>query len=212
MKTFACIILLVSFLNAAEQGISGETLLQWIDGNAPSEFIIIDIRDSASTRSTGIIGKNKSCSAYNIPFTMFTLTEIDSILEMFPKDTAIVFYCFSEHMSITVAKDFSNFKDGFDKIFYLEKGFRAWEGPSVSSDMAKPNSTFPSTFCSASSVSFRPSQKMQKTRTNFLFDIQGRTFRNAAAPGIHILNNKPVLFLDPFLTSCQIETQKAFKY
>lgn len=198
MRIIPCLILLVySFLEAAE-AISGESLLEWINGNAPFEFIIIDVRDTSSARSTGVIGKG-SCSAYNIPFTLFNKNTIDSMLEIIPKDTATVFYCFSDNVSSTMADDFSNYDEKLARLYYLEKGFRAWDGPIVPVEKVKPNDIFPSTFCSETSISYSitPKIKTEKGHDNSVFDLHGRICGNSTIkiPGIHIVDKKTIMYL-----------------
>lgn len=198
MRIIPCLILLVySFLEAAE-AISKESLLEWINGNAPFEFIIIDVRDTSSARSTGVIGKG-SCSSYNIPFTLFNENTIDSMLEIIPKDTATVFYCFSDNVSKTMADDFSEFDERLTRLYYLEKGLRAWEGPTVPVEKVKPNHLFPATFCSESSISYSSTPKIKtvKEHDNSVFGLNGRICGNSTLkiPGIHIVDKKTIMYL-----------------
>lgn len=193
------VLFFYSFLEAAQNGISGDSLIEWINGNSPVEFLIVDLRDTSSVRSTGAIGKDSSCSAYNIPFTLINDNTIDSLLKIFPEDTAVVFYCFSEHVSKTVAEDLSKFDERLKRLFYLEKGFRAWNGPIVSNDEVKPKEAFPDPFCSKTSVEFLSITKIKtmKEKDNSVFDLHGRICINKKdkIQGIQIINKKIILNL-----------------
>lgn len=138
-------ILLVLFslfsISFSFQEISSDSLSQWLKGNTSTDFILIDLRETNELNT--IIG-SENCGAYNFPFRSGVFEEV---VEMLPRDTAIVLYCASGNRSAQAASELES--EGFSNILSLRSGINSWNGPTLPGNQIKTPDLFPEVICTA---------------------------------------------------------------
>lgn len=170
MRRIQMILFLFSF-SYSYYNIDPDTLLQWISGTVPFDFILIDIREERNVSS--VIG-NGSCAAYNFPFIS---GEFEEMVERFPLDTPIILYCRTGNTSAQVASELEYI--GFSRIYSLTDGILSWNGPTVPVDEKKPDDLFPEVFCPREISVLIPVTACKTSSRPALFtgricDLQGR--------------------------------------
>lgn len=185
-------ILLVVFtlfsMSSGFQEISPDTLAQWLKGNVPYNFILIDLRETLEIKT--IIG-SENCGAYNFPFRTKVF---DKIVETLPKDTMIILYCANGIRSKEAAEELDL---EFSNIFSLSGGINSWVGPTLAGNQIKSPDLFPEVICAP--VAVLPSKKIKSSVMHSLTDkgiinLQGKVC-NTVSPGMHITTNKRIILV-----------------
>lgn len=170
--------------------ISSQTLIQWLNGSAPSEFILIDLRDPGEI--TTVIGSD-NCGPYNFSFNS---GEFESKVNSFPRDTIIVLYCRSGSRSNRAASRCDTL--GFTNTYSLRGGTNSWNGPVLQRDQIKSEVLFPQVQC-VSQVSVLPQKKIKSPRLSTTavdrkINLQGKIC-GPHASGMLITAEKPLIFI-----------------
>lgn len=172
------------------QELSPDTLSQWLKGNAPFDFILIDLRETSEL--TTIIG-SENCGAYNFPYSSKVF---DKIVQTLPKDTMIILYCASGNRSKQAAKELDN---EFSNILSLTGGMNSWRGPTLPRNQIKSSDLFPEVICVPVAV-LTPKKGKSSPVKNTLADkrinLQGKAC-NTVSSGMLITNNKRTILLRP---------------
>jgi rhodanese-related sulfurtransferase len=133
-----CMILALAVTaSAAIKELAADTLIAWMAGKAPSDFILIDVRDPSELASTAVIG-NENCRPYNFSLN---LGAFDSIIGQLPQTALIVLYCRSSNRSDQAAQKLAD--KGFTSAYSLVVGFSTWKGSTLPASMVKPRADLP---------------------------------------------------------------------
>lgn len=189
LKTLLILFTLFSLVSGFQE-ISPDTLTQWLKGNAPSDFILIDIRETSEIVT--IIG-SENCGAYNFPYRSKVF---DKIVETLPKDTMIILYCASGNRSKQAAEELDM---KFPNIFSLSGGMNSWKGPTFPVDQIKPSDLFPEVFCVT--VAVLPPKKYKSSSaahslTDRRINLQGKVC-NTVSSGMLITSGKRIILVRP---------------
>lgn len=174
-------------ISSGFQEISPDTLVQWLMGNAPSDFILIDLREK--NELTTIIGSG-NCGAYNFPYKSKVF---EKIVEKLPKDTMIILYCARGNRSKEAAEEFDS---EFSNILSLTGGMESWKGPTLPGDKIKSSDLFPEVNCVPVTVLLPKKLKsspVKNSLTDKRINLQGKVC-NAVSSGMHINTNKRIIF------------------
>ncbi|NLL13522.1 MAG: rhodanese-like domain-containing protein [Fibrobacter sp.] len=187
-------ILLILFtlfsIGSGFQEISPDTLSLWLKGNAPPDFILIDLRENNEINT--IIG-SENCGAYNFPYRSKVF---DKIVETLPKDTMIILYCASGNRSKQAVEELDM---EFSNIFSLAGGMNSWRGPTLPGNKIKSSDLFPEVICTPVAV-LSPKKVKSSPIKNSLADkrinLLGKMC-SAVSPGMLITINKRIILLKP---------------
>ncbi len=170
--------------------INPDTLARWLKGNASSDFILIDLRET--NELTTIIG-SENCGAYNFPYRSKVF---DNIVEILPKDTLIILYCANGNRSKQAALELDT---QFSNIYSLIGGMNSWKGPTLPGNQIKSSDLFPEVICVSVAV-LTPkrgnSSPLKNTLTDKRINLQGKVC-NTAVSGMLITANKRTILLSP---------------
>jgi rhodanese-related sulfurtransferase len=170
--------------------INPDTLARWLKGNASSDFILIDLRET--NELTTIIG-SENCGAYNFPYRSKVF---DNIVEILPKDTLIILYCANGNRSKQAALELDT---QFSNIYSLIGGMNSWKGPTLPGNQMKSPDLFPEVICMPIAV-LPPKKCKSSPETHSLtgrrINLQGKVC-STVSPGMLITTNKRIIIVKP---------------
>jgi rhodanese-related sulfurtransferase len=129
---FIVLLMLCGAAFPAVKDFSADTLIAWMAGKAPTDFLLIDVRNPDELAGSAIIG-NENCRPYNFSLNLGTL---DSMLAQLPKKALIICYCRSSGRSDQATQKLDD--NGFLAAYSLIVGFSTWKGPTLAASMVKP--------------------------------------------------------------------------
>jgi rhodanese-related sulfurtransferase len=148
LQLFMLLMLLaVKMSPAAITAISQDTLESWITLGTTFDFILIDVRTPAETKTYGIIATD-SCRPYNLTVSDGTLR---NAFAQIPLSTPVVVYCQSGMRSQIAATQLDS--AGFTHVFRMITGVNSWSYLKKDSSFVKPTSQLPQPSMRATIVS-----------------------------------------------------------
>ena len=131
---FVLFAFITGMFQSGIQPLSQDTLKQYLEtGQAPYDFILMDVRSSQEIKSA--IG-NGVCKPYNVEWP----AQFKDIPAQVPKDLVIIVYCQSGGRSARAAAFLS--AAGYSNV-YNAGAIRTWSGPTVPPSELKPLSFLP---------------------------------------------------------------------
>jgi rhodanese-related sulfurtransferase len=132
----ALIVVPVSVLSYTD--IPKDTLINWITNGPPADFILIDVRDSATeVAPRGIIGTD-SCRPYNLSWNQGVFKPAVAAI---PVTMPVVVYCAAGGRS-PLAAAYLDTAVHLQHVYNLLGGFGGWSGATMAAASVKPRSEF----------------------------------------------------------------------
>jgi rhodanese-related sulfurtransferase len=166
---------------ASVDTLSADTLSAWMAGGPPSDFLLIDVRET-SELAGGVIG-TAACNPYNLAWTTHSF---DSSITKLPMDKAIVLYCASGYRSGKA--DSSLLAAGFTTVYSLRGGFNGWHGQTEASSNVKPVSDLPAPSMLRTSVLAAPASGSACRPAVRLSEKNGILMCNERLSGVHTVS------------------------
>jgi rhodanese-related sulfurtransferase len=160
--------------------LSPDTLSRWMTSGPPSDFLLIDIRETSEM--TSIIA-TETCRPYHLAWTSHSF---DSSVTKLPKDKAIVLYCASGYRSGKA--DSSLLAAGFTDVHSLSGGFGGWHGSTEPFSYVKPVSDLPAPSMLRTSMFVAPAAPYRLSGNVRLNDKNGTLVCSTLLSGPHAIS------------------------